>query len=140
MRSLHGSLRRRRGSIGGRGAKLNGRPVQTVRSQTSPDEMHMLMVSTGWWQWFGGTMASIVSLIVILVVLHHLRPTHVDMNPKPALSSAVKANIEEAPIPKFAKEDILELATSIPNVQLASPSAKSPARLDDQLLRRFDEL
>jgi hypothetical protein len=100
----------------------------------------LLMVSTGWWQWFGGTMAFIVSLIVILVVLHHLRPTHVEMNPKPALSSAVKANIEEAPIPKFAKEDILELATSIPDVQLASPSAKSPARLDDQLLRRFDEL
>ena len=85
-------------------------------------------------------MASIVLLIVVLVALHHLRPTHVEMHPKPALSSAVQADIEEAPIPKFAREDILELATSIPNVRLESPSAKSSARLDDQLLRRFDEL
>ncbi|KAF1932256.1 uncharacterized protein M421DRAFT_416977 [Didymella exigua CBS 183.55] len=93
-----------------------------------------------WWQWFGGIVASIVSLIVILVVLHHLKPTHVDMNPKPMLDPAVAAKIREAPIPRMAKDNILELATSVSTVSLQRPSAQSSAGLDDRLLRRFDEL
>ncbi|KAH6638363.1 hypothetical protein C7974DRAFT_159502 [Boeremia exigua] len=93
-----------------------------------------------WWRWFGGVVVSIISLIVILVVLHHLKPIHVETKPKPALDSAVKAKILEAPIPKMAKEDILELATSVPTVRLQTPSAKSSAGLDDRLLRKFDEL
>ncbi|KAJ4406734.1 hypothetical protein N0V91_004424 [Didymella pomorum] len=93
-----------------------------------------------WWQWFGGIVVSMISLILILVILHHLKPTHVDMHPKPALSPAVEAKIREAPIPKMAKEDILELATSVPTVRLQTSFAKSSAGLDDQLLRKFDEL
>lgn len=86
-------------------------------------------------------MVSIMSLIVILVVLHHLRPTHVEMTPKPALDPTIKAKILAAPIPQMAKDDILELATSIPTVRLLeTPSTKSSAGLEDRLLRKFDEL
>jgi hypothetical protein len=102
--------------------------------------VRILTTYLGWWQWFGGIVVSIVSLIVVLVVLHHLKPTHVDMNPKPALDAAIAAKIREAPIPKMAKEDILDLATSVPTVRLQPSSAKSSARLDDHLLRKFDEL
>ena len=100
----------------------------------------MLTPSSGWWQWFGGIVVSIISLILVLVILHHLKPTHIDMHPKPALSPAVEAKIREAPIPKMAKEDILELATSVPTVRLQTSSAKSSTGLDDWLLRKFDEL
>ncbi|KAF2627765.1 hypothetical protein BU25DRAFT_340639 [Macroventuria anomochaeta] len=93
-----------------------------------------------WWQWFGCIVISIISLVVILVVLHHLKPTHVEMNPEPTLDTAVEAKIREAPIPKMAKEDILELATSVPTIRLQTPSAKSSAEVDDVLLRKFDEL
>lgn len=85
-------------------------------------------------------MVSIISLVVILVVLPHLKPTHVNMNPKPALDAATEAKIREAPIPKMAKEDILELATSVPIVRLATPSVKSSVEKGDRLLRKFDEL
>lgn len=95
----------------------------------------------GWWQWFGGIVVSIISLIMVLVVLHHLKVTHVQMNTKPALDPAIKASILEAPIPQMAIDDILELATSIPTIRsLETPSSKSPAGLDDELLRKFDEL
>lgn len=102
--------------------------------------MKVLTAYAGWWQWFGAIVASIVSLVLILVVFSHVRPTHVEIDPKPTLDSTVKANIKQAPIPEFAKEDILELATSIPTVRLQAPSAKSSAGLDDRLLRKFDEL
>lgn len=85
-------------------------------------------------------MVSIVSLILILVVLHHLKPTHVEMNPKPTLDAAIEAKVREAPIPEMAKEDILELATSMPTVRLTMPSVKSSTENQDRLLRRFDEL
>lgn len=61
------------------------------------------------------------------------------MDPKPALDPAVEAKIREAPIPEMAKEDILELATSVPTASLQT-LAESTARLDDRLLRKFDEL
>ncbi|KAJ8115471.1 hypothetical protein OPT61_g2882 [Boeremia exigua] len=92
-----------------------------------------------WWQWFGGIVVSFISLIVILVVLHHLKPTQVEMDPKPGFD-AIKAKILEAPIPQMAKDDILELATSVPTVRLQMPSARPSAGLDDGLLRKFDEL
>jgi hypothetical protein len=94
----------------------------------------------GWWQYFGGIVVSVISLVVILVVLHHLKPTHVDMNPKPTLDAATEAKIREAPIPKMAKDDILKLATSIPIVRLATPSVKSSFEKEHSLLRKFDEL
>ncbi|KAJ4988067.1 hypothetical protein SVAN01_06479 [Stagonosporopsis vannaccii] len=94
-----------------------------------------------WWQWFGGIVVSIISLMVVLVVSHHLKPTHAQMDPKPALDPALRASILDAPIPQMAKEDILELATSIPTVRpLETPSWKSSAGQEDRLLRKFDEI
>lgn len=101
---------------------------------------YALTISAGWWQWFGGVFVSIVSLITILVVLHHLKPTHVDMSPKPTLDPVVEAKIRDAPIPEMAKKDILELATSVSTVRLQMPHAQSSTGMDDQLLRKFDEL
>ncbi|KAF1359568.1 hypothetical protein EJ07DRAFT_166130 [Lizonia empirigonia] len=93
-----------------------------------------------WWQYFGGVLISIISLIVMLVVSHHLRHNHVDMSPKLTLDSGLEAKILEAPIPDMAKKDILELATSVPVIQLRPPATQSSAAVDDQLLRKFDEL
>ncbi len=96
----------------------------------------------GWWQWFGGIVVSVISLIMVLVVLHHLKPAHVEVDPKPALNPALEAMILEAPIPQMAKDDISELATyaSVPTIRLDMPSTESSAGLGDQLLRKFDEL
>lgn len=77
---------------------------------------------------------------MILVVLHHIKPTHIEIDPKPALNSKIEAQIRHAPIPKMARDDILELATYIPTVRLQIPSAKSSIKADDKLLRKFDEL
>ncbi|KZM25549.1 hypothetical protein ST47_g3307 [Ascochyta rabiei] len=93
-----------------------------------------------WWQYFGGIVISIISLILLLVVFHHLKPTHVDMNPKPTLDSTIEAKIRAAPIPDMAKRDILELATSVPTVQLKTSPVRRLAEADDQLFRAFDEL
>lgn len=140
MRSRRDWQRQRRELIGEQRARLNGRPARIVRLQHRHIALESLTVLTGWWQWFGGIIVSIFSLIIALVVLHHLKPTHVDMHPKPALDRGIEAKIRDAPIPKMAKEDILELATSVPTVKLQMSSAKSSAGLDDQLLRKFDEL
>ncbi|XPS93748.1 hypothetical protein M3J09_003089 [Ascochyta lentis] len=93
-----------------------------------------------WWQYFGGILISIISLVVLLVVFHHLRPTHVDMNPKPTLDSTIEARIRAAPIPDMAKKDILELATSVPTVELKTSAVPSSAEAGDRLFRAFDEL
>lgn len=104
------------------------------------DDLRMLKILVGWWQYFGGVLVSIISLIVMLVVSHHLRRNHVDMSPKLTLDSGLEAKILEAPIPDMAKKDILELATSVPVIQLKPPATQSSAAVDDQLLRKFDEL
>lgn len=62
------------------------------------------------------------------------------MSPKPTLDPVVEAKIREAPIPEMAKKDILELATSVSTVRLQMPYAQSSTGMDDQLLRKFDEL
>ncbi|KAJ4322030.1 hypothetical protein N0V94_002609 [Neodidymelliopsis sp. IMI 364377] len=93
-----------------------------------------------WWQYFGGIVVTIISLIVLIIVSHHLKPTQIEMNPKPTLASSTEANILGAPIPEMAKKDIIELATSVPTVRLQTPSMQSSARVDDRVLWKFDEL
>ncbi|KAJ4344168.1 hypothetical protein N0V95_006283 [Ascochyta clinopodiicola] len=51
-----------------------------------------------------------------------------------------QAKIRAAPIPEMAKKDILELATSVPTIQLKTSPVQSPLETDDQLFRAFDEL
>lgn len=98
--------------------------------------------SLGWWQWFGGIITSLASVILIIVILQHTRPASVEIHPKPPLPRAVQAQIQHAPIPQFAKEDILQLATAVPSVRLDTPGGQTgddKAR-GESVLRRFDEL
>jgi hypothetical protein len=120
--------------------KLNGKPARTVRVSALYVDLHLLTSFTGWWQYFGGIVVTIVSLIILIIVSHHLKPTQIETNPKPTLASSIEANILGAPIPEMAKKDILELATSVPTVRLQTPSMQSSARVDDRVLRKFDEL
>lgn len=75
-----------------------------------------------------------------MIIFHHLKPTHVDMDPKPTLDPATEAKILKAPIPDMAKQDILELATSVPTVRLQTSASQPDAEQGDRLLRAFDEL
>ncbi|KAF2132813.1 hypothetical protein P153DRAFT_364080 [Dothidotthia symphoricarpi CBS 119687] len=90
---------------------------------------------------FWGILASITAFLVLLMLFHHLKPNYGSEEPDTTLDFATRAKLLKAPIPDMAKEDIIGLATSTPDLKLETPFAAPATALEEDVrLRVFDEL